>query len=449
MKFKWTKLLWTFLLICFIGILAACSSDGDSDSSDPGDQTDGKISGKLEIQYFVGGYGDDWWKTVIADFKEKYPDVEIVEHAGPNINEEMKTRWISNNPPDVVYIDGNGSNETQMIKDGQLMDLSDWASGITLENGTSLLDSFISPAEEFEDGSIYSLPLVFDTWGVWYDAAWFEENGWEPPTDYDSWMDSMEQIQQDTGISPFITTGQYAQYFQRGVLYPAFAAAGGEELLNDLSNGVVEAWEGEEVLNVMKKVEGMVAAGYVDEGFAARSHTQTQMNVLLHESAYIPVGFWLPKEMQNDTPEGFVYGFVPTPMNDPGEPMALVPDIRPVAIAKEANNPEAAKAFLEFIFTEKYAQKFAESTGAIMNLTGVDLSSNDNVPEFLKGINDMINNPGAIEIHDRNTPEGKEQEIAIEITNEIKLQIVEILMGRITAEEFVDIMTKKAQDLRK
>lgn len=439
----------------FLVLLVACTNEKTSDepeksTTEEGTSNDGTsgISGELEIQYFVGGYGDAWWKTVIEDFKKVYPDVTIVEHAGPNINEEMNTRWISNDPPDVVYIDGNGSNQTQMIADGQLMEISEWAKGITLEDGTPLLDSFISPPDELDGGKIYSLPLVFDTWGMWYDNSWFKEQGWEAPTDFDSWLASMEQIKEEAGIAPFNTTGQYAQYFQRGVLYPAFAAAGGEELLNNLSNGVIEAWESDEALDIMKKVEKIVDADLVDSGFAAYSHTQAQMNFLLHKNAYIPVGFWLPNEMKNDTPEGLEYGFVPTPMNDPGESMALIPDIRPVAIAQEAENPEAAKAFLEFIFTEKYAQKFAESTGAIMNLKNVDLSANNNVPEFLKGINEMINNPGQIQIHNRITPEADEQEISVEITNEIKLQIVEILMGRITAEEFVENMTKKAKELR-
>ncbi|BDH61872.1 hypothetical protein MTP04_20020 [Lysinibacillus sp. PLM2] len=451
-KKSWLFLLATLLLL----VLAACSDNTatpDDTETDPEststDEEAGGISGELEIQYFVGGYGDTWWKTVIEDFKKAYPDVEVIEHSGPDINTEMNTRWISNDPPDVVYIDGNGSNETQMISDGQLMDISEWAKGITLEDGTPLLDSFISPVEELDGGKIYSLPLVFDTWGVWYDGNWFEEQGWEAPSDFDSWLASMKQIKEDTGIAPFNTTGQYPQYFQRGVLYPAFGAAGGEELLNNLSNGVVEAWESDEALEVMKKVEAIVDAGLVDTGFAAYSHTQSQMNFLLHKNAYIPVGFWLPNEMINDTPEGFEYSFVPTPMNDAGEPMALVPDIRPVAIAQEADNPEAAKAFLEFIFTEKYAQKFAESTGAIMNLKNVDLSSNNNVPAFLKGINEMINNPGAIQIYERSTPtDTKEQEINVEMTNEIKLQIVEILMGRIDAEEFVERITNKAKELR-
>lgn len=83
-----------------------------------------------------------------------------------------------------------------------------------------------------------------------------------------------------------------------------------------------------------------------------------------------------------------------------------------------------------------------------MNLKDVDLSGNDNVPEFLKNVNEMINNPGAIEVFKRYTPEGEDQEIAIEITEEIKLQIIEILMGRIDAEGFVEKMRDTSEKLR-
>lgn len=175
-----------FVVMLMVAFVAACSSNDDQDDTNEkpeeqtdsgkpsGDDADGAISGDLEIQYFVGGYGDAWWKKVIADFKEKYPDVNIIEHAGPNINEEMRSRWVSNDPPDVVYIDGAGSSETQMVEDGQLMNLTEWVEGIELEGGDKLMDSFIVEPGTF-DGEIYSLPLVFDTWGTWYDRALFEK----------------------------------------------------------------------------------------------------------------------------------------------------------------------------------------------------------------------------------------------------------------------------------
>lgn len=436
----------SLVLVLILGLVACSGNDNGNNNEEGTDKgNSSEISGDFEIQYFVGGYGDEWWKEVISDFGKEYPELNIIEHSGPNINDEMKTRWISNNPPDVVYIDGSGSSETQMINDGQLMDLSEWVKDIKFDNGEPLLDAFISPAEVLDGEKIYSLPLVFDTWGVWYDSNWFNQEGFTVPEDFDSWIASMQEIKEKEGIYPFNTTGNYPQYFERGVLYPAFAAAGGEELLNSLMNGKVEAWERPETLEVIKKAEELHKADLIDPAFAGRSHTQTQMNFLLHDNAYIAVGFWLPTEMANDTPDDFKYGFIPTPMNDKGNPMALVPDIRPIAIAKEAKNPAAAKAFVEFIFKEKYAQKFAETTGAIMNVQGVDLADNDNVPEFLKDINEIINNPGMIEVHKRITPEGDDLDISIKISDEVKTQLVPLLLGRITAEEFVEKVKSVAE----
>jgi N-acetylglucosamine transport system substrate-binding protein len=53
------------------------------------------LTGDFEIQYFVGGYGDKWWKKVIADFQALNPGLKIKEDAGPEINKQTKPLWIS------------------------------------------------------------------------------------------------------------------------------------------------------------------------------------------------------------------------------------------------------------------------------------------------------------------------------------------------------------------
>ncbi|WP_039870803.1 MULTISPECIES: extracellular solute-binding protein [unclassified Halobacillus] len=437
------------ILFVFV-VLAGCAPGAGSDESSEEDSGDGsgeesssgEISGELEIQYFVGGYGDSWWKEVIADFQEEYPDVTITEHAGPNINEEMRSRWVSDDPPDVVYIDGAGSSETQMVEDGQLMNLSEWVSGIELEDGSKLNESFIVDPADY-DGDIYSLPLVFDTWGTWYDNAWFEEKGWDVPKDFPGFMETMKTIKDEEDIAPFVTTGQYPYYFLRGVLYPAFGAAGGDELLTDVITGKEGAWTSEPVLEVMKNVEQMQKDGLIDPGFGALNHTQSQMNFLLHDNAFIPVGFWLPNEMANDTPEDFEYGFIPSPMQAEGEPYAIVPDLRPLAIAEKAENPEAAKAFVEFVFTKEYAKSFSEHTGAIMNLQGVDLSSSEEVPPFLIEANEMINDPEQVQIYQKPHP------MSSELETPVSNSLVSLMLGNITAEEFVEEAEKAAAEYRK
>lgn len=419
-------------------VVAACSKDKDS-SSTVG--KDGEIAGDLEIQYFVGGYGDSWWKEVIADFKKVYPDVNVIEHAGPNINEEMRSRWVSNDPPDVVYIDGAGSSETQMVEDGQLMNITEWVNGIELEGGDKLIDSFIVKPATY-NGEIYSLPLVFDTWGTWYDKALFEEKGYTVPKNFDEFIDSMKEIKDGEGIDPFVTSGQHPYYFLRGMLYPAFAAAGGEELLEDVITGKEGAWSSEQVLDIMKRVQKMVDEGMFDAGLGALNHTQSQMNFLLHENAFIPVGFWLPNEMKNDIPEGFDFGFIPSPMNATDEKYAIVPDLRPLAIAEGAENPEAAKAFVAFVFTREYASAFSEHTGAIMNLTGVDLTKNDKVPEYLMNANAMINDPDIVQIYEKPHP------MSADLETPIGNALVSLMLGNMTAEEFVVEAEKAAEEYR-
>lgn len=429
-------LLFGAILLLFI---AACSDDDGDSGSNVG--TDGEIAGDLEIQYFVGGYGDSWWKEVIADFKEAYPDVNVIEHAGPNINDEMRSRWVSNDPPDVVYIDGAGSSETQMVEDGQLMNLTEWLEGIELEGGDKLADSFIVQPATY-NGEIYSLPLVFDTWGTWYDKALFEEKGYAVPTNFDEFMESMSEIKAGEGIDPFVTSGQHPYYFLRGMLYPAFAAAGGEALLADVITGKEGAWSSDQVLEIMKRVETMASEGMFDSGLGALNHTQSQMNFLLHENAFIPVGFWLPNEMKNDIPDGFDFGFIPSPMNAADEKYAIVPDLRPLAIAEQAENPDAAKAFVEFVFTREYASSFSEHTGAIMNLNGVDLTQNENIPEYLMEANEMINNPDVVQIYEKPHP------MSADLETPVGNALISLMLGNLTAEQFVEEAEKAAAEYR-
>lgn len=428
---KGAKTRWLILVIAvmmMMGVLAGCSSSGSSSSKSKGGN--GKISGTLEIQYFVGGYGDQWWKKVIKDFEKKYPNVKVKQDAGPDINKKMKTHWIGGNPPDVVYIDGAGISETQMVDDGQLMDLTSWLKGLKTPDGQTLMKSFIVPPNEYK-GKIYSLPLIFDTWGIWYDKAWFQKDGFKIPKDYSSWMVSMKQIKQQKGIPPFITTGKYPYYFLRGVLYPAIASAGGDSLLNNVIDGKKGAWRNPKVQGVLKKVKKMVDAGYVNNGFAGLSHIQSQSDFLQHKSAYIPVGFWLPTEMKKDVPSGFKFGFTPTPMNAKGKPMAIVPDLRPLAISKKAKNPAAAKAFVKFVFQKKYAKAFSELSGALINMKGVDLASDPKAPGYLKQVNKMINS-GSVKVHNKNHPMTSDME------NPIGDALVPFLLGKSSVKTFTD-----------
>ncbi len=389
------------------------------------------VSGSLEIQYFVGGYGSAWWEWLVSAFEAAYPDVTVVVNAGSDINETMNTRWISNDPPDLVYLDGPSVSETTFVEDDMLMDITDWIQTIELADGTKLVDDFLVSPNNY-DGKVFGVPLIYDNRCVWYDAAEFEKNGWEVPHNYDEWLSVMRQIKEDTGVAPLGSTGVYPSVFMKGVMYPAFADEGGKDFLMSLINGEEGAWSSESTLKVMQKLQTFVDEGLIDPNFSGETHTESQMSFLNHGNYFVATGFWLPNEMKGSIPDSFEFGMVATPMNDAGTASCTIPDIKTVGIAKNAKNPDAAKAFIAFMFSEESAIKMAEMAGTSLNLRNIDYSSSSNVPSYLLAATEMLSDTEKTEIvcidHAMST------DLQTPIGDLINL----FLMGEISAQDFCD-----------
>ncbi|MCI8303896.1 MAG: extracellular solute-binding protein [Lawsonibacter sp.] len=438
---KMHKRLFSLALAILMALPLAGCGHGTSSSGTPGTDTsappkDGAVSGTLEIQYFVGGYGSDWWEWLVEAFEDEYPEVEVVVNAGSDINETMTTRWISENPPDLVYLDGPSVSETTFVEDGQLLDLTDWYQNLTMEDGSLLKDNFLVDPSNY-GGKVYALPIIYDNRCVWYDAAEFASRGWMVPSDFDSWISVMKQIKSETGVSPLGSTGVYPSVFMKGVMYPAFADAGGKDFLMSVIDGEEGAWSSPECLSVMKKLQEIVDAGLVDPNFAGETHTESQMSFLNHKNYFVATGFWLPNEMKGSIPDGFEFGMIPTPMNDTGKPACTIPDIKSVGIAQGAKNPAAAKAFLAFMFSPESAVKMAEMAGTSLNLKNIDYSGSSSVPSYLLTATEMLADASRCEII------SIDHAMSTDLQNPIGDVINLLLMGEIDAEEFC----RQAEDI--
>ncbi|MFD0714745.1 extracellular solute-binding protein [Paenibacillus sp. GCM10027626] len=339
------------------------------------EQKTASLTGDFEIQYFVGGYGDAWWKEVIEEFQKANPDLNIKQSAGPKINEQMKPRWIQGDPPDVVYIDGAGSNERQMIDDEQLLDITAFIKEAVNKDGEKLSDILISQPTAYEGDKNYTLPLVFGSWGLFYDKALFNEKGWTVPTDWKSFIETSQKIK-DSGMTPFIHTGVYPYYINGGLLDSAMVAANGGDGSILTKQAALEegSFASDAVKQALNQIVELRDKGFIDPGSVSLNHTDSQAQWLQHKAAFIPNGLWLENEMKKDIPQGFDFGFIPSVVQEAGKNNIVIPYTNTIAIAKDAKNPEAAKAFLAFAFTKQHAVRWAELTGAIMNVKA-DLSS--------------------------------------------------------------------------
>ncbi|SEC81197.1 extracellular solute-binding protein [Paenibacillus sp. GP183] len=355
-----------------------------------------KLTGDFEIQYFVGGYGDKWWKKVIADFQTANPDLKVKESAGPKINDQNKPRWIGGNPPDFVYIDGPNLNDRQMVTDGQLEDLTAWLKDAKNIDGDKITD-LLAQQPPLYDGKIYNIPLVLNSWGMFYDKAFLKEKNVEPPKDFPSFLDASDKLK-TAGITPFIHTGKYPYYINGAFLFPAIVSANNNDfkILQDMADSKLEAFQNPAVLAGLNKIVQLRDKGFIDKASIQINHTDSQMLFLQHKDAFIPNGLWLPNEMSKDVPASFEFGFIPSVTQDKGGKVVANTSTSTVAIAKNGKNKDAAKAFLQFIFSKSQASQWAELSGAPSNIKG-DISSSK-APSFVKEAASYLTNSSTVVI---------------------------------------------------
>jgi len=415
-----------------LALLAGCGSSSTTTAKG--------VKGELEVQYFVGGYGDKWWKQIISEFESANPGLKVKQTAGSQINDQMKPRWIKGDPPDVVYIDGAGSNETQMVTDDQLLDITDWIKDVKNVDGEKLVDQLFAKPKDY-DGKNFTIPLVYGSWGTFYDINFFKDNGWKAPTNFDEFMAVGKQIKDSgKGVFPYIFTGKYPYYISGGFLDSAIIAANGGDpsILVKIEKNEEGIYKSEPMRKALEKIVKMRDAGFIDPASKAINHTDSQMLFLQHKDAFIPNGLWVQNEMGDNVPSGFDFGFIASLGIDPGQKSVVVPYTSTMAIAKKAKNVEAAKAFVQFIFTKQSAVKWAELSGVPMNYKA-DLESSK-AGSMSKAAMKFFLDPGTITaptvVPDKDIEEARNN------------ALVALTSGEIDVDKYIERMEAAAKKVR-
>lgn len=375
------------------------SDSGDNTVHNAGEvnnSSEEKLKGTLELQIFVGGYGNECWEYAISEFQKLQPNLEINAHLDTNVNAQMKTRWAKDNPPDFVLLDGSNMPASTWMSENKMRDLSSLYKngkvyGTSTPISSQLKSGLVSTYKN--TGKIYEMPVLLSTYGMWYDQTLFSQKGWNVPKNYTE-LQSFCKTVKSSGMYPFIYTGQYSGYLVWGMLMPAVAsealASNDTQYFYNVANAASESvWSDARFKKVLTKIETLAKAGYFDPSGLSMNHITSQAAWLKHNATLIPNGLWLENEMKSSTPASFKMRYYPSVLQDAGQKTAVVATATSVGIAAKAKNPKAAEAFLRFLYTDKVAAKFAELC-AVPSATRTDVSK-ANLTESAKQVNKMIN----------------------------------------------------------
>jgi N-acetylglucosamine transport system substrate-binding protein len=342
------------------------SENNGKSLNDKLENNNGRFKNKnLEVSVFEGAYGRKYWDTIIEKFEDEYPGVKVTLTASPKITEILRPRFMSGDVPDFLY----GGTLPDYVEEGLLMDLDDVFNSKALDSEVILKDKFMPASIDYckpkNDEKMYYGPANYFVAGIFYNKAYFAQKDLKAPKTWDELL-AMGEIAKKDGKVLFTYQGLYPAY-NENIFWPALASLAGLDAVKDCWNYKKGAFDTEAVKKVMGVYETIAQKDYLLPKTVAMNHTQAQAEFLKGKALFCPNGSWFETEMKDVIPkENFEFGFLGSPVFNEDDQQYAYIGIETFAIPKNAKNPELAKEFLKYIYTDESVKLNAKMSGGII-----------------------------------------------------------------------------------
>ena len=342
--------------------LSACSGL----TSKQGADAPAKSGGGPATLTFVNWSGDvekAAFDKVIAAFMAANPEITIKTDTVPynSIQTNLDSRFQSGHPPDLFRV--SYTDIGQYTDADVLLDLSSVFSGAKADAFVpGLFQSVVA------DGKPYGAPHQIDTTAIVYRKDLFKAaNITNVPQSLDqawSWDEFASVANKLKGVvkgkqSPFIYDWQSAGAF-RWLTW--LFEAGGTFLGSDLKSPAIDSAQGRKALDFTKS---FFTNGWVARNSSTKSTTYPDDAFNAGTVAMAFAGSFLIPGINSGVKKKFEFGSMPQPRD-----AAASSDLGGNAIvaAKDGQNTDAAKKFLEFIVTEEQQRNYCEATNQLPTL---------------------------------------------------------------------------------
>lgn len=406
----------------------------------------------IEIAVFEGGLGGEYWEDMMAAYQAEHPNVEFKSTISPKVGEIIRPRVVSGDMPDLlVMTDGDQSGLlTSMIKDNALMDITDVFEGPAYDSETPLkdliLDGYLESKkyQPYGDGKIYIAPKDCGYCGLIYNKNLFEQKGWEVPETWDEFF-ALGDLAKADGRALFTYQGIYPGYLEN-ILWPAIEDVVGSEGIDKIFSYQEGSFSNPEVIGVLENMQKIASGGYLMDGTLALNHTQSQTEMMQGHALFIPNGVWMINEMKDGPREdGFSYGMALAPTNTKGGTRYAFANYGQISIPKDAKNPEGAKDFLRFLYTDASVVEMAEKSQTVMAVKGGADLAKDAIGEDAYNMFQLGDGVKAMFADFDTLPTGSKVDVSQTV---FENAMTKLMSEQITPEECAEIVEKAFAQIR-
>lgn len=367
------------LLVLLISMgTPACSTFVNNDAAIlVSESTEGKIAGngknhKGTIEFFQSKReAVDTFDELIIDFNAKYPNIAVKQNnVSNNAGKVAKARAASGDFPD-IYLSWPTDNEFKnYVNNGLIMN-------VTNEGFTRNSIPEIQKLYEY-NGKMYGVPLSMNAAGVIYNKKLFKEAGVEVPKTWSEFVKVCDKLKSKNIIPIELTIkdGWTVGTFNQLIMHELFTY----EMFQKVIKGETPLTGSKEWRELSEKT--LKITEYSQRDAIVVGYDQGIQEFANGKAAMFLQGLWaIPsiKKVNSDIKLG-TFAF---PGVDNVNKIKVTSGVDVgLSISAQTKNPEACKAFLDFLTTREIAQKYSDMDMSFSAIKGVKI--NDPAAEGLQ-----------------------------------------------------------------
>jgi raffinose/stachyose/melibiose transport system substrate-binding protein len=293
-------------------------------------------------------------------FQAKYPNVKI-ERTKKSFEDLLKTVKLAvsgDDAPDVIQVNQGRGVMGEIVKAGLLRPVDDYAEVFDWSSrySSTLLDlnKFSEDGAEFGSGKLYGLSQMGEIVGVYYN----KDKVQTPPTTLTEFEAALQRAK-DAGDTP-IMFGNLEKWPGIHNFETVLGQTADKEAVRDFVFSRNEAkFDTPEFQAGAAKIKDWVDKGYFNKDFNGKDYDPAWQDFAKGKSHFLIAGTWVTADLAEQM--GDKVGFMLMPGENPDAPVALGGEDLPWTITTEAENPDVAAAYIDFLTDANAAQVLVDT----------------------------------------------------------------------------------------